>query len=87
LVRPANLVDSWPNGLVVGEELAIRKGLASMERVMGEVNTNVLDLSGMSLDDVRFADDPILAHSLHLLAERAMCSNTGVLQNQFREDI
>lgn len=58
-----------------------------MERALGEVDTNVLDLSGMSLDELRFSDDPMLARSLQLLSGRAMCSKTGVLQNEFREDI
>lgn len=58
-----------------------------MERALGEVATNVVDLSGLSLDELRYSDDPVLARSLQLLSGRAMCSQTGVLQNQFLEDI
>jgi hypothetical protein len=58
-----------------------------MERALGEVTTNVVDLSGMSLDDLRYSDDPVLARSLQLLSGRAKCSQTGLLQNQFVEDI
>lgn len=58
-----------------------------MERAMGEVATNVVDLSGLSLDDLRYSADPVLARSLQMLSRRASCSRTGVLQNQFLEDI
>jgi hypothetical protein len=58
-----------------------------MERALGEVDTNVLDLSEVSLAELRFSDHPMFARSLQLLTGRAMCSKTGVLQNEFREDI
>lgn len=58
-----------------------------MERTFGEVTTNVVDLSGTSLDELRYSDDPTLARALQLHIGRAKCSQTGVLQNQFRDDI
>jgi len=58
-----------------------------MERALGEVATNVADLSALSLDELRYSDDPVLARSLQLLSGRAKCSQTGVLQNQYHEDI
>jgi hypothetical protein len=58
-----------------------------MERALGEVTTAVVDLSGLSLDEVRYSDDPVFARSLQLVPGRARCSQTGLLQNQFRDDI
>jgi FXSXX-COOH protein len=57
-----------------------------MERALDEVVTNVVDLSGLSLDELRCSDDPVLVQSLRLLSDRTKCSRTGLLQNQFRED-
>lgn len=58
-----------------------------MEPELDAVATNVVDLSGMSLAELRYSDDPVFAQSLQLLSGRAKCSQTGLLQNQFREDI
>jgi hypothetical protein len=63
------------------------KGSWDMERALGEVTTNVVDVSGMSLSELRYSDDPALVRSLQLLSGRAKCSQTGMLQNQFVEDI
>lgn len=58
-----------------------------MECALGGVATNVADLSGMSLVELQYSDDPVIARSLQLVVGRSMCSHTGVLQNQFRDDI
>ena len=56
-------------------------------KLAGEVATNVVDVTGWSLEDLRSSDDPSLLQSVHVLTGRAQCSTTGVLQNQVREDV
>lgn len=56
-----------------------------MRHVRGEVTTNVVDLTRLSLTELRSSDDPVLLRSLVLLASRAECNRTGVLQNQVPE--
>lgn len=58
-----------------------------MRVAFGDVATSVVDVTGLSLDKLRTSDDPALAQSLQVLAGRAQCSQTGVLQNQIREEI
>ena len=53
----------------------------------GEVTTNVVDMTGLSLEELRTSDDLVLARSIKIIAGRTQCSQTGVLQNQVREDI
>lgn len=53
----------------------------------GEVTTNVVDMTGLSLERLRTSDDLVLAQSIKIITGRAQCSQTGVLQNQVREDI
>ncbi|MGK3201413.1 hypothetical protein [Amycolatopsis sp. MEPSY49] len=53
-----------------------------MGQARGEVTTRMVDLSTVSLADLRLSDDPALRHSLRLVAGRAECSRTGVLQNE-----
>ncbi|SFW79233.1 hypothetical protein [Amycolatopsis australiensis] len=53
-----------------------------MGQARGEVTTSMVDLSAFSLADLRDSDDPALLRSLRLVAGRAECSRTGVLQNQ-----
>jgi hypothetical protein len=61
------------------------KGLAM--RLAGEVPTNVVDVTGLSLAELSTIDDLAFAMSLEALTSRKQCSQTGVLQNQVREDI
>ncbi len=52
---------------------------------MGNVpnpTADVVDLTGVSLAELRSSDDPVLVRSLALLTWRAECGQTGVLQNQ-----
>jgi hypothetical protein len=53
----------------------------------GEVSTGLVDVTVLSLDELRTSDDPVLVDALQLLAGRTQCSQTGVLQNQVREEI
>jgi hypothetical protein len=53
-----------------------------MPRARAEVTTNMVDLTGLSLIELRSSDDPVLLRSLLLVADRTECSRTGVLQNQ-----
>ena len=55
-------------------------------RRAGELATRVVNVTGLSLEELRTSDDPALAESIRLLAGRARCSQTGVLQNEFRDD-
>lgn len=61
------------------------KGLAMT--LAGEVTTNVVDMTGLSLAELPVIDDLVFAMSLEALTSRKQCSQTGVLQNQVREDI
>ncbi len=56
-----------------------------MRQARGEVTTNMVDLSRLSLAELRSSDDPVLLRSLRLVAGRTECSRTGVLQNQAPE--
>ncbi len=49
---------------------------------VSDVATDVVDLTGLSLAELRSSDDPVLVRSLALLTGRAECGQTGVLQNQ-----
>jgi FXSXX-COOH protein len=53
-----------------------------MGQARGEVSTNTMDLSAVSLSDLRDSDDPALLRSLRLVVGRTECGRTGVLQNQ-----
>jgi len=53
-----------------------------MRHVRGEVTTDLADLTGLSLPELRSSDDPVLLRSLRLFAGRTECNRTGVLQNQ-----
>jgi hypothetical protein len=53
-----------------------------MRQARGEVTTHLVDLTGLSLFELRSSDDPVLLRSLLLVAGRTECSRTGVLQNQ-----
>jgi hypothetical protein len=53
-----------------------------MRQARGEVTTNLVDLTRLSLAELRRSDDPVLLRSLVLVAGRTECSRTGVLQNQ-----
>ncbi|WP_020641864.1 hypothetical protein [Amycolatopsis balhimycina] len=53
-----------------------------MGQVRGEVTTSMVDLSALSLAELRDSDDPALLSSLRLVTGQAECSRTGVLQNQ-----
>lgn len=53
-----------------------------MAQVRGEVVTSLVDLSRLSLHDLRTSDDPTLLRSVKLVAGRTECSKLGVLQNQ-----
>jgi hypothetical protein len=64
---------------------ATEKGLA-MTRA-GEVITKVVDVTELSLKQLRASDDQGLIQSIEIITGRAQCSQTGVLQNQVREDI
>ena len=45
----------------------------------------MVDLSRLSLAELRSSEDPVLLRSLRLVAGRTECSHTGVLQNQAPE--
>jgi hypothetical protein len=53
-----------------------------MRQARGEVTTNLVDLTGLSLFELRSSDDPVLLRSLLLVAGHTECSRTDVLQNQ-----
>ncbi|WP_410667607.1 hypothetical protein [Amycolatopsis sp. cmx-4-68] len=53
-----------------------------MGRARGEITTNMVDLSTLSLAELRDSDDPALLGSLRLVAGQAECGRAGVLQNQ-----
>jgi hypothetical protein len=53
-----------------------------MSFVRGELTTDMVDLSDLSLAEVRTSTDPVLLQSLDVLVGRMECSRTGVLQNQ-----
>jgi hypothetical protein len=53
-----------------------------MGRARGEITTSMVDLSTLSLAELRDCADPALLGSLRLVAGQAECSGTGVLQNQ-----
>ena len=56
-----------------------------MRQVKGEVTTSVVDLTGLSLAELRRSDDPALLRSLQRVTGHAECGGTGVLQNQAPE--
>lgn len=53
-----------------------------MRGTMGEVTTRLVDLTSLSLAELRSSNDPVLLRSLELIAGCTECSSTGVLQNQ-----
>jgi FXSXX-COOH protein len=53
-----------------------------MRQATSEVTTDLVDLTGLSLAELRGTDDPVLQRSLRLVAVRTECSRIGVLQNQ-----
>lgn len=53
-----------------------------MRQARGELTTNMVDLTGTSLAELRGCEDPALRRSLVLVVGRTECSRTGVLQNQ-----
>jgi FXSXX-COOH protein len=53
-----------------------------MRRARGEVTTTMVDLSRLSLAELRGSEDPALLRSIQLVAGRTECSRTCVLQNQ-----
>jgi hypothetical protein len=58
-----------------------------MRHAKGEVTTSMVDLSALSLVELRSSDDPVLLRSLAVMVGRMECSRTGVLQNQAPEEI
>lgn len=53
-----------------------------MRDTMGEVTTTLVDLTGVSLTELRSSNDPVLLQSLKLIADRTECSRMGLLQDQ-----
>ena len=53
-----------------------------MSTVRGELTTAMVDLSELSLAEVRTSTDPVLLQSRDVLLGRMECSGTGILQNQ-----
>jgi FXSXX-COOH protein len=62
-----------------------RKGLA-MRHARGELSTNMVDLTDVSLAELRGCEDPALRRSLVLVVGRMECSRTGVLQNEVPDE-
>lgn len=57
-----------------------------MSTVRGELATDMVDLTELSLAEVRGSTDPVLLQSLDVLVGRMECSRTGVLQNQVPDE-
>lgn len=57
-----------------------------MSIVRGELATDMVDLTELSLAEVRSSTDPVLLQSLDVLVGRMECSRTGVLQNQVPDE-
>jgi len=57
-----------------------------MSTVRGELATDMVDLTELSLAEVRTSTDPVLLQSLDVLVGRMECSRTGVLQNQVPDE-
>jgi hypothetical protein len=53
-----------------------------MPRATAEVTTKVVDLTMVSLIELRSSDDPALLRSLQLVTSHTESSRLGVLQNQ-----
>jgi hypothetical protein len=56
-----------------------------MRQRRGEVTTNMVNLTRLSLKELGSSVDPVLLRSLLTIAERAECGHTGVLQNQVQD--
>jgi FXSXX-COOH protein len=57
-----------------------------MRQARGELTTNMVDLTGVSLTELRGCEDPVLRRSLVLVVGRMECSRTGVLQNEMPDE-
>ncbi|MGB3441505.1 MAG: hypothetical protein WBA97_22380 [Actinophytocola sp.] len=57
-----------------------------MSTVRGELTTDMVDLTELSLAEVRSSTDPVLLQSIDVLVGRMECSRTGVLQNQVPDE-
>jgi FXSXX-COOH protein len=57
-----------------------------MRQARGELTTNMVDLTGVSLKELRGSEDPALRRSLVLVVGRMECSRTGVLQNDMPDE-
>lgn len=57
-----------------------------MGHARGDLTTNVVDLTELSLAELRGSDDPVLLRSLTLVVGRMECSRMGVLQNQVLDE-
>jgi hypothetical protein len=57
-----------------------------MGHAAGEVTTNVVDLTELSLAELRSSDDPVLLRSLTLVVDHLRCSGMGVLENQILDE-
>jgi hypothetical protein len=53
-----------------------------MRQARGAVTTRLVDLTKLSLAELRRSEDPVLLRSVLLVTARAECSRIGVLQNQ-----
>ena len=53
-----------------------------MLRARGEVTTDLVDLTRLSLAELRGSNDPVLLRSLLVVTGRTECNRIGVLQNQ-----
>jgi hypothetical protein len=47
----------------------------------------MVDLTGLSMAELRLSEDPLLRRSVALITVRAECSRTGVLQNQAPSEV
>jgi hypothetical protein len=57
-----------------------------MRQARGELTTNMVDLTSLSLKELPGCEDPALHRSLVLVVGRMECSRTGVLQNQVLDE-
>ncbi|HEX6358534.1 hypothetical protein [Actinophytocola sp.] len=53
-----------------------------MRTTRAEVTTSMVDLTGLSLDELRSSDDPVLLRSLSSIVGRTERSRIGVLDNE-----
>jgi hypothetical protein len=55
--------------------------------VRGELTTAIVDLTELSLAEVRTTSDPVFLNSLDLLVGRMECGQPGILQNQAPDEL